>query len=515
MKKTIVLLLTALLLVPVSIMANGQQEGVQPAGSQTMSVWAVAASEVPVEPNTVENWKIVEEKTGINLDWQIVQVEGKDQQFNLLMAAGDLPDIVSYYEGKGGFTTIGRFGEEGAFLPLEDLIAENAPNLKKMILDDPKVREAVTAQDGHIYVVPMMAAIKAARGWFLRYDWLDKLGLNVPTTTDELYTVLKAFKTQDPNGNGKADEIPLVFRRRGDDAFYNLGAFVYAFDADMGFVDRNGKVAFGPAEPQYKEFLSYIHKLYSEGLIDQEVLTRQGNPRNDLMGMNVAGGLHDWFASTAGLNDSLSGKIEGFNLRHIAPPVGTADKPYTRIQMSKVRKDGEWSISSTNPDPVAAIKLFDFLYSREGQLLMNFGVEGKTYKMEDGKPVYTDLITNNPDGLSMHESLVKNGMQWKVGMVQDIDYEAQFANAIAFAARKEYQDKYIIDEFPTLAFTADENETVVDKYGQIRAYVLENTAKFMVGARDLSETDQFVKELNDMGLKEVQDIYQAAYDRKY
>lgn len=214
MKKTIGLLLTALLLAPISVMANGQQEEAQVDGPQSMSIWTVAASEVPVEPDTVENWKVIEEKTGIDLEWQIVQVEGKDQQFNLLMAAGDLPDIVSYYEGKGGFTTIGRFGEEGAFLPLEDLIAENAPNLKKIILDDPLVREAVTAQDGHIYVVPMMAAIKAARGWFLRYDWLDKLGLDVPETIDELYTVLKAFKTQDPNGNGKADEIPLVFRKK-------------------------------------------------------------------------------------------------------------------------------------------------------------------------------------------------------------------------------------------------------------------------------------------------------------
>ena len=515
MKRSISLLLAALFLVPSVLMAGGQQEAAQPEGPMSMSIWTVAASEVPIEPDSVKNWQMIEEKTGIDLDWQIVQVEGKDQQFNLLMAAGELPDIVSYYEGKGGFTTIGRFGEEGAFVPLQDLIAEHAPNLKKIILDDPLVREAVTAQDGNIYVVPMMAAIKAARGWFLRYDWLDTLGLDVPETTDELYTVLKAFKTQDPNGNGKADEVPLVFRRRGDDAFYNLGAFTYAFDADMGFVDRNGKVAFGPAEPQYKEFLAYINKLYTEGLIDQEILTRQGNARNELLGMNVAGGLHDWFASTSGLNDKLAPEIAGFNLRHIAPPVGSADDSFTRIQMSKVRKDGGWAISATNPDAIAAIKLFDFLYSEEGQILANFGIEGETYTMKNGKPVYTDVITNNADGLGMHEALASNGMQWKVGMIQHLEYEAQFANAIAFAARSDYQDNYIVSEFPTLAFTAEENETVVDKYGQIRAYVLENTAKFMVGARNMSEVNMFVKELNDMGLTDVLSIYQAAYDRKY
>ncbi|MDA3808916.1 MAG: extracellular solute-binding protein [Spirochaetaceae bacterium] len=513
--KKIVSILAIVMLSGLFLYANGQKEDTTSSGPQPLSIWTVAASEVPIVPEDVKNWQMIEEKTNVDLDWQIVQVEGKDQQFNLMMAAGDVPDIVSYYEGKGGFTTIGRFGEEGAFAPLEDLITEYAPNLKRIILDDPEIRETITAQDGHIYVVPMMAAIKASRGWFIRYDWLKKLGLDVPVTTDDLYNVLKAFKTEDPNGNGKADEVPLVFRRRGDDAFYNLGALAYAFDADMDFVDRNGKVVFGPAEPQYKEYLTYIHKLYTEGLIDQEILTRQGNPRNELLSMNVAGGLHDWFASTSGLNDTLSGDIPGFDLRHMAPPMGTISKPFTKIQMSTVRQDGGWALSAKNADLVASIKLFDFLYSDEGQILSNFGVEGDTYNMVNGKPVYTDKITNNPEGMGMHESLAKNGMQWKVGMIQHIDYEAQFANAIAFAARADYQDKYIVDKFPVLSFTAEENDTVVDLYGQIRTYTLENTAKFMVGARPLNEIDAFVKELNDMGLAKVTSLYQTAYNRKY
>ncbi|MCD6122689.1 MAG: hypothetical protein J7K04_12700 [Spirochaetales bacterium] len=183
--------------------------------------------------------------------------------------------------------------------------------------------------------------------------------------------------------------------------------------------------------------------------------------------------------------------------------------------MSRVRKDGGWAITFSDKNPVETIKMMDFIYSKKGIILTNFGVEGRDYAMVNGEPVYTDLIKHNPNGLGFHESLVSEGCQWKIGMVQDINYEKQFANKIAFAARKDYQDNYIIDAFPMLSFTEDETNVLKDKYSQIRSYVLENTAKFMVGARPLGDFDKFVKELNDMGLKDVTAIYQKAYERKF
>ena len=498
------------------LFAGGQEENAAMTERPTLSVWAVTAAEIPIDTENLQNWQAIEDAVGVDLDWEIVSAQAKDQNFNLLMASGDLPDIVAYYDGSGGRTSIDRFGSEGAFLPLQDMIMAGAPNLEARLITDRKVAEQITAQDGNIYQVPMMAAINAARGWFIRQDWLDKLGLEKPTTTDELFDVLVAFRDGDPNGNGEKDEIPLVFRRRGDDAFYNIMAFAYAFDADMDWVVRGDKVVFGPSEDAYRDYLAYIQKLYGAKLIDQEVLTRQGNPRTELFTANRGGALHDWFASTAGLNDTLPAKIAGFELTHFAPPVGTADKPYTRIQMSTVRADGGWSISATNPYPEKTIELFDYVYSDKGIDLTNFGIEGVTYKREtNGFPRYTSLITDNPDGLSLHEALVSNGMQWKIGMVQDIDYENQFANKTAFEARKDYMDNYIVPEFPTLSFTPQEQDIVTDKFSQIRSYVLEMTARFMVGKRDVSTFASFQKELNDLGLDEVTKIYQAAYDRKY
>ena len=511
MKK--VLLTTVLLIIAATVFANGAKE-TSSTDTVNLDVWAVKAAEIPIDTKTVDNWKAVEDATNVKLDWQLISAQVKDEQFNLIMASGNLPDVMAFYEGQGGFSSVNKFGSQGAFLPLEDLITQHAPNLKKALLDDQAVKEALIASDGHIYYIPMLSALNAARGWFIRYDWLQAVDKQVPTTTEELYDVLVAFRDGDPNGNGIKDEIPMIFRRRGDDAFYNLGALAYAFDADPEWVVRDGKVAYGPVEKQYQDYLAYIAKLYAEGLIDQEILTRPGNPRSDLFGKDVAGCIHDWFASTATLNDTLTDEIPGFDLRHFAPPVGTASEPYTRIQMSKVRADGGWSISHSNPDPIATIKMMDYLFSPEGSKLMNFGVEGDTYTMQEGSPVYTAKITNNPER-GFHEALVLNGMQWKIGLQQDIAYEKQFANAIATDARLDYMENYIIEEFPVLSFTEEEQMLLNDKYSQIKLYTAEMSAKALVGGIAPSEYDKVFSRLNTMGLKEVQAVYQAAYDRKF
>ena len=510
-KKNMLVVLIVLVSSGAMIFAGGQRE-MQADQSAALDIWAVRAAEIPLGDD-VPVWMEVEDRIGTELNWRHISTEVKDEQFNLMLASQQLPDIVAYYEGQGGHSSINRFGSEGAFLPLEDLITEHAPNLKRMVLDDPLVRAAVTAPDGNIYFIPMMSALNAARGWYIRVDWLENLGLEMPETVEDLFDVMVAFRDRDPNGTGQNDTIPSVFRHRGDDAFYNLGALSYAFDADTGWVLRGDRVVFGPTEPQYLDYVAYLQRLYSERLIDREHFTRSGNTRSQLIGGNIAGVIHDWFASTADMN-SLESDIPGFTLLHMPPPVAPGVEPFTRIQMSQVRADGGWAITSSVSDRVAAIELMDFLYSDEGRRLTNFGVEGVHYTMQDGMPVYTEFITDNPDGLGMHEALVTIGAQWKVGMVQDVDYEAQFANAIATEARLDYMENYIVDEFPALSITTREQEVLEDKFSQIRTFVMEMKSRAVVGGLTMAEFEDQLDELNRMGIAEVTEIYQRAYDRR-
>jgi putative aldouronate transport system substrate-binding protein len=155
----------------------------------------------------------------------------------------------------------------------------------------------------------------------------------------------------------------------------------------------------------------------------------------------------------------------------------------------------------------------DFIYSDQGIVLTNFGVEGQTYAMKNGKPEYLPAITSNPNGMGMHESLVSAGAQWKIGMVQSIDYERQFANAIATEARLDYMQNYIVPAFPLLSFTPEEAEILKDKLSQIRTLTNEMSARVMVGSLSAADFSKTVAEMEKVGLNEVLKIYQAAYDR--
>ena len=170
------------------------------------------------------------------------------------------------------------YGTEGVLIPLEDLIDKYAPNIKKILDENPQVRRMATAPDGHIYSIPWFedqAHFQYRNTFLLNKTWLDKLGLEVPTTPDELIAVLKAFKEQDPNGNGEADEIPSTFRHNTTtNGYYELfGAFGLA-DALTGFSVEDKKVVFEPAIPEYKMAIAFLNRLYEEGLLDQESFTQ-------------------------------------------------------------------------------------------------------------------------------------------------------------------------------------------------------------------------------------------------
>ncbi|MDB5889097.1 MAG: sugar transporter permease, partial [Rhodocyclales bacterium] len=242
------------------------------------------------------------------------------EQFNLMMASGDLPDVVGGGNLKDSFI---RYGIEGAFIPLNKLIDQYAPNIKAFLKSHPDVDRSIRAPDGSIYYIPYVPDGTVARGWFIRQDWLDKLKLKQPQTVEELHTVLKAFKERDPNGNGKADEVPF-FARDFQEAYrlVNLwGARSSGSDFYMDFMlDANGKVKHPFAEPAFRDGIRNVAKWYAEGLIDAEIFTRRARAREQLLGTNVGGVTHDWFGTTASFNEALAPTIPGFKFVPMAPP---------------------------------------------------------------------------------------------------------------------------------------------------------------------------------------------------
>ena len=439
---------------------------------------------------------------------------GKTEVLNLMLASGKIPDIVGSSRIKD---FVNQYGPEGAFLPLNDLIDKHAPNLKAFFEKNPDVASALKAADGNSYYIPYLPDGKYGRAYFIRQDWLDKLKLKTPENVDELKKTLEAFRDMDPNGNGKKDEVPFFARQwpevlrlvtlwdgrsSGSDTYHDF------------YVDE-GKLKHPYAGEGYREGIKNIAQWYKEGLIDAEVFTRGSSSRDYLLGENLGGMTHDWFASTSGYNDSLADKVEGIQFKAFAPPASISGKRVEEHRRIPIKPDG-WAIGHTNKHPVETIKYFDFWFSEEGRRLSNFGVEGEHYNMIDGKPTFTDAILKSDVPVNNFLYTIGAQLQGR-GYHQDYRYEEQWSNKHALEGIALYdQGDYLIPQFLGVAFNAAEQK-VYDKYwSSIRDYMLERQQAWILGNGDIEKDwANYQEQLEKKGYSKVIEVMQSAYARQY
>lgn len=463
------------------------------------------------------NWPVEKEAarlTGISLkDVTIGNTPDSNEAFNLMIASGNLPDFVG---GKAVKRNLNRYGPEGAFIPLQDLIKEHAPNIYAQMQARPQVFNSAKAGDGNLYYVPYLTDGKYGRGYFMRTDWLDKLGLKVPQNIDELYTVLTAFRNEDPNGNGKKDEIPAFFRNWQE--VLRLVTFwdgrTSGSDTYHDFHVKDGKIKHGYAGAGYKLGMKNIAKWYKEGLIDPEVFTRGSRAREFLLANDLGGFTHDWFASTASYNDSLKDKVKGFKLEAIIPPASISGVRMEEHRRIPIKPEG-WGISYSNKHPIESIKYMDFWWSEEGRRLANFGIEGKQYNLVDGKAIFTKEFLEN--ARPVNSQLTDIGAQVRRGFWQDYNYEIQWTNKFALEGIKLYdQGDYLVDQFLGVAFNEKEQATSDKYWSGIQTYMLEKQQSWVLATSDVdADWDNYLVQLDKLGFNKVLTAMQSAYDRQY
>ena len=470
--------------------------------------------EWPVELKARELTNIHLKDATVGANTRASENDGTTEALNLMLATGAIPDIVGSSRLKD---FVNQYGPEGAFIPLNDLIDEHAPNLKAYFDERPEVRAAISAADGNMYYIPYLPDGKYGRAYFIRYDWLDKLGLDVPQNVEELEAALIAFRDQDPNGNGLKDEVPFFARQ-----WPELIRLVTLWDGRSSGSDTyhdfyvdDGKIQHPYAGEGYREGIKNLARWYREGLVDAEVFTRGSSSREYLLSENLGGMTHDWFASTSGYNTTLQDKIDGFEFKAFAPPASISGKRIEEHRRIPIKPDG-WAMGYTNKHPVETIKYFDFWFTPEGRRLANFGVEGEQYTMVEGKPQFTEEVLTS--GQPVNSQLWEVGSQLQArGYFQDYEYERQWSNEYALEGIALYDEgDYLIDQFLGVALDADEQK-VYDKYwAQIRTYMLERQQAWVLGTGDVEEEwDDYIDQLNRMGLDNVLTVMQSAYERQY
>ncbi len=455
-------------------------------------------------------WKKAAEMTNVSLVGTIPQTNSNEEEaYNLMLASGDLADIIGYKDT----AVMEQLGRDGGLIALNDLIDKYAPHIKAKLESDISFRNACYALDGNIYTIPKAQTLFSAEYWWIRQDWLDNLGLEIPTTVDELHDVLYAFRNNDPNGNGKKDEIPL-FDRAG---WKQPDEYLWLWDTSTEFYARNGKIEFEPLEENFKVGVKNIVQWYKEGLIDPEIFTRGPKGRDILLSGNLGGCTHDW-VSTGNYNKSLADSIPGFNMVPFAPVKDQNGNIVERV----CRYPGPgWGISSQCKDPVTVIRFFDFMFTEEGSVLMNWGIEGDTYEIdENGNKYFTDKVMNSElDALGYLRSV---GVQYRIGMEQDGNYEYAFMSDIGKVAAHMYdshKEWFRMDQPPfsdgklSLKYPAELESEYQKIMSNIRPYVDEKFQSWLLGTSNFeSDYDNFVKELKKRNIDRAIEINQIAYD---
>lgn len=433
--------------------------------------------------------------------------------FDAMMSKPKLPDIVGGDNLKERFN---QYGMDGKLVPLNSLITRFAPNIDRVLTRRPLLKSSITAPDGNIYHIPYIPSGLAGRGYFVRQDWLDTLGLSVPTNVDELYEVLVAFRDQDPNKNGLRDEIP-IFNRHPEEIIrlVNLfGARSTGSDKYHDFVLVGGTVVHPYVQGEFRDAIANVAKWYAEGLIDPRAFERGSSARDELLKNNTGGFTHDWFASTAGYNETLGNDIPGFSFLPILPPADINGKVMEEHARAPIKPDG-WAITIDNKNPIETIKLFDFYYSELGSIISNFGVKGETYDIYLAEPRFKREVLRNER--SVLDQMMDVGAQIPIGFVQDYNYERQWTNRIASRGIDSYMANKVIEEpFPEVTLSVTEKNIVDSLWPNIQSLMVESIKKWITGKSDVqADWPKYIADLDAMGFQQVIEIMNSAYVRQY
>ena len=447
-------------------------------------------------------------RTGVTFDWQMAG-EADENPIDLLMASGDLPDLFV------GITPLQAvdYGQQGALAPLNDLIEKYCPNFSKALKENPVLKGQLVAPDGNIYFFPRLlleATTRNFSGFIIRQDWLDKVGMKIPDTTDELYEVLKAFKKEDPN------RYPLTFTPTPLIWAFGVGGAGGANNTDFYRVDP--QVKYAPTEVAYGEGLDYINKLFKEGLIDPEYLTTI--TKSELL-------KERWLKGISGVQFGYAGShLSAFStaIKEAQPearlvamlsPKGPRGER-ENLSVHNVIDPGQGaSISAKSQNKEALAQFIDYIYSPEGSLLYFWGLEGDTFNFDkEGVPQYTDKVTKNAQKLSVGEwvwnyiSPTWFGPMNYLGIAYLQSVTAAAADGLRLWSTGQYKQK-----LPVLSFTKEETDVIKTKMTDINTLLTEKRAKWINGEESISSLPDFSKQVKDVGLPDVLKVQQAAYDR--
>lgn len=481
-----------------------------PVNDASISWWFSYVDDIT--PDDSQFFQQMQERTGVTVAWQCPNKQTAAENFNLMIASGDWTDMVT---GLGGMYTTGLNGalEEGIIQDLTDIVKESMPAYQNVLASSQEYTVDTKLDDGRIAAIYGLQAegYPASVGMAIRKDWLDDLGLDLPRTYDEYHNVLTAFK------NEKGAASPLLISASGteNNNFWFTGYGVAGtLDQTRGlypFYQKDGEVHFSVTEDGFRDALQMLSDWYAEGLIYKDFMS--GDMMTSMnMAMTGEAGMYTSFLTTLSNPDSATG---GQAWPALMPLKQEGDEIHFGLAVDLVEGVSAGTcITSTAEDAELCARWLDYLYTADGQLLANYGVEGVSFEYVDGKPQLLDIVLNNPT-YSTNVALNYYALNISMGLLDWSRTTVNYTDA-QNAALEIWSEGDTAYNYPTnVTMTTQESEEFNRTYSDISTNVSENVLAFITGSRPLDDEnwDAFVSGIEGMGIEKCVALKQAALDR--
>lgn len=475
-----------------------------------------AASYKPYQTLTAWNEQF-EKKSNIHIEWLDWGTgDAFTQKKKLAFSADDLPD--AFYGG--GITSIEytNYGAQGLIIAINDMIEDNMPNFRKYTKEMPEILKQMTAPDGKIYGLPsfnLTGVVKTNDALLYNKIWLEKLGKEIPETTDEFYEYLKAVKAAgDLNENGKDDEIPFSFKFgdkiQGMHSFIGFSGVVLT---TTNFIVKDGKVAFAPSQPEFKNAIKYMNKLASEGLIDLEAFTMDVNAYNAKVKSKVpmVGACIGWSP------DEYNAPI-GSEIFVLGPPLRDPNgpEPVWQRRNMPLNRNINFVITNKAKNPELLLKWADLHYEFDTSVQTFYGFYDK-YIKKLGNGMFEEIMKPDGSAFTWDDKTVDVPGNYGLYIIPE---GAVTFNKLSDKTRIKMEtdalyEPYLEKEFFNEAafYTPEESERISIISADVVPYFRKMIAKWIYNGGIEEEWDAYLAELNKMGLQEWIEINQKVHDR--
>lgn len=470
----------------------------------------VMRGDAPIQPLVQDSpaQKEIESHTNMKITLEGVPNSDYDAKVNTLIATNNLPDVVHIKRAD-----LIANANSGIFLDISPYIDQYAPNFKAWIEKEPELNKLRI--DGDFYGFPIVAnkehAALVGSLPMIRTDILQKLSLKAPTSFDELYAVLKAMKAAYP------DSYPWTIRN-GAEANIKFLAYAFGSGYSIYYEPTEQQYVFGPLREKFGDVLTYMNKLYKEGLLDPNFATNTAQQWQQNLSSGKSFFFFDNYTFATNFNLALQevDKNASFDLL----PVLSAADGTRRSYADSPNSYNSYAISAKTKNPEAIVKMFDWMYSDEGVKATNFGTPGEHFTEENGKIVIAqsliDQFSDKSDPYRAMQSYTGTGLLAFAVVTDDtpmLTISPEILTTWSDRVKAQEAEGAVQEKLLDPPFTTEERDRLKQLNSSVNTILTQNIDKFILGTRPLGELSAFAAEVKAAGAVEIEQIYNTALKR--